>query len=825
MLDALSGDTRYAVRRSRRAPLAAITVILVLSLGIGSNVGLITLLNSLTTLPPAGLDRDPSVVRIRGTLQAGRTTLPQPRLLSWPEVQAYAERIDLFSQVASHAEETGLVTSLDPSSPVITRLIYASADYFTVLGVRPALGTPPLAEQDVRRLTMSPTAMISHAFWQQKFGAASDVIGRTVRVNDVTLTIVGVAPPRFTGTGGGQALTLWVPLAAYPLLQKRTPAVFSSPDSLFLYGSARLRPRIASASATPIITAIASRSMVPTAVGDGMVLRGADVVPMLAGNERVANRDDQVVSAAAAGTLALVILLITCTNAGALMIGLAVARRREMAVRLSLGAPRRRLVRQLVTESVLLALAAGTLGLLVTAAGVGLAGRALPDLPLVVDWRVTAASFGLALMTGILAGLSPALHATRVPVHEVLRSASSAIAAPPPRSQLALVVAQVALTQPLLVGLGVTVSTMAGELKREVPPGVANQVVEIELDPWAGRVEGQARESRIAALVNHVAEMPGIRAAFPMQMGTVVAPLAVHPADRVGPVAPVMQATLTSAPQGFFSAFDIRIIRGRDFTPGEFVHTSRDGAPPSFEVAIIGSDLARRLWGAADPIGRRLVQTVSGTPSSGMMVVGVVDETAAGPSDVNGQVRIYVPYAAMTTGVIARTTGPALPLVQEIRRSVVTQAPEMPVVRVETRAQREAERRLKVRRVGFGVTAAGLVALLLSALSMYAVISYSVGQRTREIGIRAALGAGRSRIVGMFLGRGLALAAAGLLLGLPLSLAAIRAISAALTWPLATPPRLVVGVAAAVLVVIAAAVWGPARRAGAVDPATALQDD
>lgn len=827
-LDTMAGDLRYALRQGRRTPLATLTLLLVLSLGIGVNTGVFTLLTSLATLPPTGMPRDRELVRIRGWAHAGRAEAIQPRLLSWPEVEEYARRADLFTDVAAHAEETGLVSGLEFSSPpVTTRLIYTTANYFRLLEVRPALGTPPHPEPEVRRLAAPPTAVISHTLWR-RLGGTPEVIGRVVQVNGTSVTIVGVTPPRFAGTGGDGPVTIWVPLAAYPLLQQRSAALFSSPDSLFLHAAARLAPGVMVEAATSVVAAVAGRFTRKGTGATHLLAAGADLAPMLASNEQIGNRSDQLISATAAAALALVVLLITGTNVSALMIGLAVARRREMAVRLSLGAPRARLVRQLLTESVLLAVVAGGLGLLVTAAAIQVAGRLVADLPLAVDWRVTIASLGVAVGTGILCGLSPALHATRIPVNEVLRSASSAIGAPPSRAQQALVVGQVALTQPLLVGLGVVVASMTAELRQLTAVTVADQIVEVELDPWAGRVTGTDREQRIAGLVERIAAMPGVRTAVPMQMGTVVAPLAVHPADRVDRPAAgmVMQASMTAAPRGYFAAHSIPIVRGRDFAGTEQVHASRDGEPPSFDVAIIGSDLAERLWGSADPVGRRLVMGVperAGSP--GMEVVGVVAAAAAGPSDVNGLVRVYVPYAAMNTGVIARTAGPALPLLDEIRRAAASQVPDVPIQRAETMAQRQAEVRANVRRAGAGVAGGGGLALWLSALGLYAVISFSVAQRTREIGIRSALGAQPGQIIRMFIGRGLALGVAGLLLGLPLSLVAVRLITSALHWPVAALPALCIAVAGLVLAVVGAAAWVPARRAGRVDPLTALREE
>jgi predicted permease len=548
---------------------------------------------------------------------------------------------------------------------------------------------------------------------------------------------------------------------------------------------------------------------------------------MLASNSRVSQRADLLVSGAAAGGLALLVLLITCTNVSALLVGLAVARRREIGVRLSLGAPRRRLIRQLLTESVLLALVAAAVGLFVTAAGIRLAGAALQDVQLVVDWRVTLATCAVAVATGILFGVSPALHATRISVGEVLKGSAASVAAARSRLQRALVVAQITLTQPLLVGLGVVVMSMSTDVGGRGAPAVADRIAEVELDTWAGRVSPAERSARIDAVVERVAAMPGVVAAMPMQMGTITMPLAVHPADRVVGVAydASMEASLTAAPEGYFGAFEIPIVRGRDFEAAEYANPSSDPLRPlSVDAVIVGSGLARRLWGGADPVGRRLV--MAGPAPSGaapMVVVGVVDEAASGPSEADGRLRVYVPYASMYTGVVARTAGPASPMLGAMRDAVAAEAPQMPVVRAQTLAQREAELRRDAVRAGTAAAGGGLLALLLSAVGLYAVVSFGVGQRTREIGIRAALGAQRGQVVRMFFARGLALGAAGLVLGLPLSMLATRFVADRLSWPMTTSPLLGVAIGTTVLAVASVAAWIPARRASTIDPMMALR--
>jgi hypothetical protein len=409
-------------------------------------------------------------------------------------------------------------------------------------------------------------------------------------------------------------------------------------------------------------------------------------------------------------------------------------------------------------------------------------------------------------------------------VGAVLKGASATLAATRSRLQRAFVVAQIALTQPLLVGLGVVIATMVASGGATSP--VADRIAEVELDAWSVTIPAAERASRIAAAVERVAAMPGVVAAMPMQAGTVSAPLTVHPSDRVaGLGAPVVEAQLTAAPPGYFDAFEIPIVLGRGFDADETAHPVQDPLRPlSVDAVIVGSDLARRLWGEATPLGRRLVMAVGEISAvAPMVVVGVVHEPAATASEAPGQVRVYVPYSSMDTGVIARTAGPAQPLLDAMRAAVVAEAPQMPVVRVQTMEQREAGFRRKVLRAGGAAAGGGLLALLLSAIGLYAVVSLMVGQRARDIGIRTALGAPRGRVVWTFFAGGLALSAIGLVLGLPLSMIVTRQVARALSWPLTSSPLLGIAIGTMVLVVASVAAWIPARRASTIDPLVSLR--
>jgi predicted permease len=682
------------------------------------------------------------------------------------------------------------------------------------------VGLPADARDDTGRPEL--VAVISHVVWDRYFGRARDVVGRTLKVNDVPVTIVGVAPRRFAGTRtGGSHVRVWLPLGTRPLVQ-RTPASLASYDSALFGLVARLQPGIELDQTLPTVRAIALRSAEQTTLGQAHRSPSTDVVPLLADNYFPPSGETPGVAGRALTLMIpLLILAITCTNVSALLAGLAVARRREIAVRLSLGAARRRIVRQLVTESVLLALAAGALGLFVIWILWTLFDSRIPDMQLILDWRGLLFTFGFALATGILFGISPALHATRVPLSEVLKDTAGAVVAARSRLQAGLVVAQIAFTQPALLGMGALILEMTGDLRELPAPVFADRIMDVRFNtnPRYGSMD-QNREATLERVQTRLAGLPGVVAVVPQENADDYFDVSVHPTDRAtgAELGPNLLVRAQAAPAGYFSLMGIPLVRGRDF----FAAGKDDNG-----AVVIGADLARRLWGSEDPIGRRF-NTAS--PSRGndgrFVVVGVVDEARAGLSARRDVQRIFVPRVRITGHLLIRTQGPAQPVIPVIRSVANTEAPELPLVSARTLAAIEASQRSSIVSVITAIGGSGLLALFLSAIGLYAVVTFAVGQRVREIGIRTALGADPRRVVRMFLLRGLRLSVAGLLLGLTLSVLAVR-LMAALRGQ--QPPAGTIGLAALIACVVIGvallASWIPARRAAHIDPMLALRTD
>jgi predicted permease len=824
-IESIGADVRFGLRQFARRPFSALTMIVVLAIGIGFNTALFVFLYSFVTSPPSGIERQESLVRIRGI---DRSTSPGQivgREFSYPEYREYAAQQDLFSAVAAWTS-SDVVLDVGGNGERLHSgaATYVTANYFQVLGVNPILGVslPAAAPDDTAPPDLA--AVIGYVVWDRYFGKAPDVIGRTLKVNDVPVTIVGVAPRRFAGTRtGGSHVRVWLPLGARPLVQRTPAAVLASYDSAFLGLVARLQPGIEIGQTMPRVRTIAARTAQQTTLGQANRAPSTDVVRLLADNYFPPSGETPgVVGRATTLLIPLLILMITCTNVSALLAGLAAARRREIAVRLSLGAPRRRIVRQLVTESVLLAVAAGALGLFVIWVLWSLFDSRLPDTQLILDWRGLVFTFGFAVATGFLFGISPALHATRVALSEVLKdTASGGVAAR--RLQSVFVVAQIALTQPALLALGALLLEMTANLHALPSSVFADRILDVRFNtnPRYGTMD-QNREAALLRLQTRLAALPGVVAVVPQENTDDYFDVSVHPADRASGVelGPNLPVRAQAAPPGYFALMGIRFVRGGDFA-------AADEADDSGSV-VIGADLARRIWGSEDPIGRRFNGANPSRGNAGrFVVVGVVDEATAGQSDRRDDVqRIFVPHVRITGHLLIRTQGPAQPVIPGVRSVANTDAPELPLVSVRTLAAIEASQRSAIVNVITAIGGGGVLALFLSAIGLYAVVTFAVGQRVREIGIRTALGADHRRIVWMFLFRGLRLSAAGLFVGLTLSVIVVRLMAAARGQEL---PAGTIGLAALIACVVIGvallASWVPARRAAYIDPLLALRTD
>jgi predicted permease len=825
-LESLVADVRFALRQIARRPLASATIVGVLALGIGVHAGLFSLFQAITVRPAPGVRADDALVRLRGKEQSLQHGPWYPRDLSYPEFADIAARRDLFATTA--AWTTSLVT-MDPGDGTATtsaQVHFVAGDYFTVGGVRIALGTtlPLAARADAGEGggQSQTVAIVSDALWHDLLGGTTDVIGRIVRLNDTPVRIIGVAPAPFNGfAASGSRRTMWMPLGSRSTVIHNSRRALIDRDSALLSGAALLARGVSIERASAAVSRISDQATARMTPAEDHRIRTADVVPLRKSTELPVD-PDIFVGSALFGIIALLVLIVACTNVSALVIGAGVTRAQEIAIRLSLGASRWRLVRQLVTESCVLAVAGGVAGLALYAAFTRVATQMLPGVEIRPDAGTVVFTMLLAVGTGILFGLSPALHATRAGVSEVLKSGNaSGGASARTRLQSSFIVVQIAVTQPLLLGVALMLALAARQNANVVEPNVSSHVVHMEFDLQRASPDARAR---LRAAMTSLQALPGVQHVTSEPSGPDV-DFSVASDSRGGLLRdPLASVHIEESSPGYFALLEVPIVRGRDLALA-------DTAANDLAV-VIGSEFAHELWGNADPIGRRFEQFDNGKLlERKAVIVGVYD--AARPTTRGPGRRVF---AIDNSGwrdfsYLARTSGPARAAIPAIREHLRALLPDLPLAGIVSLEDEINEERREITQVGVGAAVAGALVMLLASIGLYGVIGLAVAQRRREIGIRIALGAQPRAAVALLFGQGLRLAALGLLIGLPFSVAALVAIrslggngDADLGSMIGMSPTLVgVLIGVAVLIVAAIATWLPARRAAGVDPLLALR--
>ncbi len=812
----LGRDLRCSWRALWRSPAFAVVATLTLALGIGANSAIFSVVNGVLLRPlPYG---DPGRLVMVWNRYA-KTGLERAGV-SGPDFVERREHSRTFEGVAAYSEASLNLTGRGEPERLSARRV--SAEFFQVLGVRPALGRDFLPEED--EPGRAQVAILSHAFWKRRFASDPGLVGKSLLLNGVSHTVVGVLPagfffpaPDFDPAGFEVA----VPLA---LTAEQTDPSQRGYEYLQIVG--RLKPGVGVEEAREDLARIAQRALeqAPEAVREFFESNGwgTTIVPM---QEYVTGevRPALLLLFGAVGF----VLLIACANVSNLLLARAAGRVREIAVRAALGATRGRLLRQLLSESALLALLGGAVGLLLALWGVDLLVAARPaNLPrlheIQLDGQVFLWTGALSVLVGMIFGLAPALHGSRPDLNEALKEGGRPGAAGRARLRSALVVCQISLALVLLVGSGLMVRSLL-RLQKLDPGFKPQNILTFYLSLPGGKYgKPQERASFFKQLLERLdalAEVAGCGAAslIPMAPGHSTASF-IPEGARPGPGEPTPLAKVQLATPGYFGALGVPLLRGRDFGDRD-----RLEAPG---VAIVDEPLARRFWPGQDPIGRRLTFSEDEAPNSWLTVVGVVGAVQDSVPARDAFPTIYVPHAQMPADsmfVVLRTAVPPRRLIPQVRHEVLGLDPEQPVYAVRTMDEYMDRALAQPRFRAALLSGFAALAMALAAVGVYGVMSYSVAQRTHELGIRLALGAGSGDLLRLVIGQGARLALAGLVLGLAGALALGRVLSGLLYGVTPFDPLTYAAVSLVLGVVALLACYLPARRAMRLSPLAALR--
>ncbi|HTH64590.1 MAG TPA: ABC transporter permease [Gemmatimonadales bacterium] len=813
MLDLLRHDVRYAARALSRSPVFALVSVVSIAIGVGATTAIVTIANTLLLSPPPGVGHPGGLVML-GRTQDGHGF----DTFSFPTFQEFSAARSLSGAAALDLEPKA-VSLIGPNGGEPIQVTAVSGSLFGVLEARPGLGRFFTPEDD-RAPGGNSVVVLSHKFWERRFAADSSIVGRPIVLNRSPFTVIGVARERFQGPFV-VAPDAWVPLAASTHLG--TPAaIFSERGSVWLIGIARLAPDAGISQAQAELSAIAARQAqdYPDAnAGKGVVVAPASLFPA----------DMQgPISGFMAMLLAVagLVLVIATINVAGMLLARATVRRREIAVRLALGASRVQLVTQLVVESLLLFVAAGAAGLMLARWLVSGLLALVPRLPMQLsvdprlDWRVLGFALVLSLATGLIAGLVPALQTTRPDLVPTLKSGDGSGAGRRRlRLRSGLLVAQIAFSMLLLIVAGLFARTLAHA--RSIDPGFEPRDVSIaSIDLGLSNYNEDQGRRVAAAILEHTRVLPGVRTAglsamLPLDggglgLGEITVPGREPPDPRAG-----WRADWNIVTPGYFATLGIPIVRGRDFADQD-----RTGVG---DVAIVNESFAAALFPGEDPIGRTLTNE-----GRNVTVIGVARNAKYRSLGEQPRNFIYMTLGQRYFGRIHLLikTAPGAPAAGGAVRSIVAGIdPSLPILRQQTMLEQTATSLFPQRLALYVSGGLGAVALLLVLIGIYGVTAFSVAQRTREIGVRVALGAQRSHVLAMVVRQGLVLVGIGVMLGSLAAFAATRLIRDLLYG---VPPTDGVALsAAAALLALAALVasWIPALRAARLDPVIALRSE
>jgi putative ABC transport system permease protein len=824
-------DLRYAFRVLGRSPGFAGMVIVTLALGIGANSALFSIIHDVLLKPLPYPDPE-RLVQVQSTVAAPGKPTEVLTVWSYPRFELLREHGRVFTQVAACADDSLTLTQSGDPERVGAELV--SAGYFPLLGLKPQLGRF-FEEQEDRMPAAHPVAVISDGFWRRRLGSQADVIGKAVCLNKTYLTVIGVMPAWFKGQLG--SADVWAPITMAPILQGN-PQRLTRPATLWHQVLARLNPQISLAAAQEATAILNKQIEAVYPMSDQTSTWGMRLASLQKANTDPAIRRSLLVLSAAVGF----VLLITCVNIAGLLLARGISRQGEVSTRMALGATRARVVRQLLIESLVLSAAAGVLALLFAREGIDLMAAfrpadaqgfhtqyaRLPDFGEIrLGTPVLLFNFLLALVCGALFGLVPGLRTTRRSLAPSLRGTTES--APVGtwwslrlcQARGLLVVGQTALAIVLLVGAGLMLRSFVRLMTTKIgfePAGLLT----LQVNAPQG-LSGEAWGSAMQQIEQRVTSIRGVKSvcladATPLsgsydhsilqlrqpgsENGQTEVPIGVH---RASP--------------GYIHALQVPLLEGRWLTEQDVNGAKR--------VVVINEAMARRYWPGTDPVGQELDLSMAIEPGyAPVEIVGVVGDVKYDDMAANFGNDVYVPY--LQSGypcyyVTVRTAGDPLSMVAAVRQTVAAVERELPVSDVMTMEQRIANSTSRARFIAVLLASFAVLALVLAVTGLYGVIAYSVAQRTREIGIRVALGARSTQVLGLILRQGMRLVAAGGVIGVAAALGLTRLMQSLLYGVAAADPLTFAGVALLLALAGLLACYVPARRAARIDPMVALR--
>jgi predicted permease len=824
-------EIRFTLRTFAKSPGFTFIVVLTLALGIGANTAIFGLIDQLLVRPLPVRDPEMLVVLDAPGPFSGSTESNSEALtpISHAMFEGLRDRVKVFEGVLAHFTASAHATIGESPESVQADLV--SGTYFETLGVGPALGRVFTREDDVRS-GGHPIVVLSHGFWERRFAGDPEAIGRSIIVNGQPLTVVGVAERGFHGIEVGDSIDLYVPLMMQAqVLPTRRPAIREF-RARWLTPMARIRKGVsideARAESNVVYRQLLQEDL-KTITSNSTSFRerfAAKELLLLPGGRGVSNlRHRSETALLVLMGMVGVVLLIACANVANLLLARSSARRREMALRVAIGASRPRLVRQLLLESLLLALAGGALGTIFAVWTGDALLRSLPydTVPRVFDaepdLRVALFTFLVSLATGLAFGAVPALTASRPDVALTLKNEAGTLASRSSgRFRSALVVAQVALSLLLLIGAGLFVKSLSN--LGAIDPGFeSHRILSFAVNPALNGYELERRMEVIARIRDEAAAVPGVRS---VSLGEV----ALMTDSRSSSTVKVegyqskededMNPGRNGVGPEFFSTLGIPLLSGRDFTEGDDLEAPR--------VALVNESFAKYFYGGDDPVGRRFSFGRDDTP---ITIIGLVADGKSMSLREAPERFLYLPYTQSTAlGSVTFYARAALEpeiLGDGMREAVARVDPSLPVTNLKTMNRQIQESLYTERMVAALSIAFGGLATLLAAVGLYGVLSYAVAARTREIGVRVALGAERRKLLLLVLREVAVLAALGVGIGLSAGLFAGRLVETQLYGLTGRDPATILVATFVLLATAALAGYIPAARASRVDPMVALR--